>query len=573
MKEFTNIYAIAAVAVIGGGLFGFDISSMSAIISTSQYLCYFNQGPDYYGVITPDNPDGTRCSGPRPSTQGGITAAMPGGSWVGALVSGYLSDILGRKKSIQVGSLFWIIGSIISAAAQNIGMLVAGRFINGFAVGICSAQVPVYISELAPPSRRGRLVGAQQWAITWGILIMFYMSYGCTFIGPANGTTAFRLPWALQMIPGIFLLFALFFMPESPRWLAKKNQWNETERIIAGIHGKGDANHPFVRAELQEIGDFVKLESTNETTYFDLLKRNMIFRTHVGVFTQIWSQLTGMNVMMYYITYVFAMAGLRGNTLLVSSSIQFIINVAMTVPALIWVDRWGRRPTLLAGGILMCVWMFATGGIMGANGHYVPGGINGVKAVSWAVNQGAPAKAVVACTFLFVASFAPTWGPVSWIYPPELFPLRFRGKAVALCTSSNWIFNFALSYFVPPAFENIQWKAYMIFGAFCAAMTIHVFFAFPETAGKSLEAVEDIFNTSTPAWKTRVTTKETIAAERGDVEAKHTFSERTRIHANIAMQDVPARTGAGSGAGAANLTSKVNFNPTERTASGSSRST
>ncbi|KLJ13670.1 hypothetical protein EMPG_11405 [Blastomyces silverae] len=573
MKEFSNIYAIAAVAVIGGGLFGFDISSMSAIISTSQYLCYFNQGPDYYGVITPDNPEGTRCSGPKPSTQGGITAAMPGGSWIGALASGYLSDMFGRKKSIQIGSIFWIIGSIISAASQNIGMLVAGRFVNGFAVGICSAQVPVYISELAPPSRRGRLVGAQQWAITWGILIMFYMSYGCTFIGPANGTTAFRLPWALQMIPGIFLVFALFFMPESPRWLAKKNYWDETERIIAAVHGNGNPNHPFVRAELQEISDFVNLEATNETTYFDLLKRNMIFRTHVGVFTQIWSQLTGMNVMMYYITYVFAMAGLRGNTLLVSSSIQFIINVAMTVPALIWVDRWGRRPTLIVGGLLMCTWMFATGGIMGANGHFVPGGINGVKAVSWAVDQGAPAKAVVACTFLFVASFAPTWGPVSWIYPPELFPLRYRGKAVALCTSSNWIFNFALSYFVPPAFENIQWKAYMIFGAFCAAMTIHVFFAFPETAGKSLEAVEDIFTSGTPAWKTRVTTKETIAAERGDVEAKHTFSERTRAHANVAMQDIPARAGAGSGAGARVPTSKVTFTPTERTTSGSSRST
>ncbi|EGC48561.1 sugar transporter [Histoplasma capsulatum var. duboisii H88] len=547
MKEITNIYAIAALSVIGGGLFGFDISSMSAIISTSQYLCYFNEGPDYFGVSTESNPDGLRCSGPRPSTQGGITASMPGGSWVGALCSGYISDIFGRKRSIQVGSGFWIIGSIICAAAQNIGMLVAGRFINGFAVGICSAQVPVYISELAPPSRRGRLVGLQQWAITWGILIMFYLSYACTFIGPANGQTSFRLPWALQMIPGASLLLGLFFLPESPRWLAKKGRWSETERIITAIHGKGDVGHPFVNAELGEISHFVKMEKTNDTTYFDLFKKNMIFRTHVGVFTQIWSQLTGMNVMMYYITYVFAMAGLRGNTLLVSSSIQFVINVVMTLPALIWVDKWGRRPTLIVGGLLMCTWMFATGGIMGANGRFVPGGINGVRAVSWAVNPGLAAKAVVACTYLFVASFAPTWGPVSWIYPPELFPLRFRGKAVALCTSANWVFNFALSYFVPPAFENIQWRTYLIFGAFCAAMTIHVFLAFPETAGKSLEAVEEIFKSRTPAWKTHVTTKETIAAEHGEVEAKHTFAERTRKTRNAGMGNTPAR-GVGSDA-------------------------
>jgi MFS family permease len=110
---------------------------------------------------------------PEASVQGGITAAMPGGSFCGALVSGYLTDKLGRRRAISIGCLIWIIGSIISCASQNIGMLIAGRFINGVAVGICSAQVPVYVSELAPPEKRGRVVGSQQWAITWGILIMY----------------------------------------------------------------------------------------------------------------------------------------------------------------------------------------------------------------------------------------------------------------------------------------------------------------------------------------------------------------------------------------------------------------
>ena len=140
---------------------------MSAIISTPAYLCYFNQGPQ--GPPFNANPS---CSGPSPGTQGGITAAMPAGSWVGALISGYLSDILGRKKSIMIGCLIWIVGSTIICASQDIGMLIAGRIINGFCVGIESAQVPVYISEIAPPSKRGRLVGLQQWAITWGIMIM-----------------------------------------------------------------------------------------------------------------------------------------------------------------------------------------------------------------------------------------------------------------------------------------------------------------------------------------------------------------------------------------------------------------
>ena len=164
-----QIYFIAAIAVIGGGLFGFDISSMSAIIPTDAYKCYFNQG---------DKP----CQGPTSANQGGITSAMAAGSWFASLIAGYITDILGRKKAIMIGAVIWVIGSVITSASQSIGMLVAGRVINGFSVGICSSQVPVYISELAPPTKRGLLVGMQQWAITWGIMIMFYVSYGCSFI-------------------------------------------------------------------------------------------------------------------------------------------------------------------------------------------------------------------------------------------------------------------------------------------------------------------------------------------------------------------------------------------------------
>jgi MFS family permease len=179
-------------------------------------------------------------------------------------------------------------------------MLIVGRIINGFSVGICSAQVPVYISELAPPSKRGRLVGAQQWAITWGILIMFYISYGCSFL---DGPQAFRIPWALQMLPAIGLFFGMIMLPESPRWLARKDRWDDCHAVLTLVHGKGDPNAPFVAREYKDIKEMVEFERQNaDVTYLELLKPNMINRTHIGVFTQIWSQLTGMNVMMYYIT-------------------------------------------------------------------------------------------------------------------------------------------------------------------------------------------------------------------------------------------------------------------------------
>jgi len=181
-------------------------------------------------------------------------------------------------------------------------MLIVGRIINGLAVGIESAQVPVYVSEISPPSRRGRFVGAQQWAITWGILIMYYISYACSFIGGKTSSTystaAWRIPWGLQMLPAIFLFFMMMLVPESPRWLARKDRWDDCHNVLARVHGKGDPNHPFVSAEFQDIKEMCEFERrNNEVSYLDLFRPKMINRTMIGVMTQVWSQLTGMNVM------------------------------------------------------------------------------------------------------------------------------------------------------------------------------------------------------------------------------------------------------------------------------------
>jgi MFS family permease len=228
----------------------------------------------------------------------------------------------------------------------------------------------------------------------------------------------------------------------------------------------------------------------------------------------------------YYITYVFAMAGYSGDSNLLASSIQYIINVLMTLPALIWLDKWGRRPTLLIGAALMGTFMYANGAIMAVHGEVVPGGIDGVAQQSMKLH-GAAAKGLIACTYLFVASYAPTWGPVSLAYPPELYPMRLRGKGVALSTSGNWAFNTALGLFTPPAFANIRWQTYINFGVFNTVMLIHVYFFFPETAGKTLEETEAMFEDpngikyiGTPAWKTRVTTQRIEQLERGDIEGK-----------------------------------------------------
>ena len=289
-------------------------------------------------------------------------------------------------------------------------------------------------------------------------------------------------------------------------------------------HGKGDPDCPWVAREFQEIKEWIEAERGGGASVFpQLLRLCYINRTHIEVFVQIWTQLTGINAQMYYITYVFTMAGLQGNALLVSSSIQYIINVLMTIPALIWIDRVGRRPALLAGSALMAIWHIANASILAAYGTDPgPEGVAGFPEASTRIT-GAASKAVIACSYLFVASFAPTWGPISWIYPPELYPNRLRGKAVAPSTSANWIFNFAIGYFVPAAFVGMRWKVYNFFAVCCVVMTVHVFFLFPETAGRSLEETNRMFEDpdgvkyiGTPAWKTKNYYSRTVMWERGE---------------------------------------------------------
>jgi MFS family permease len=236
---------------------------------------------------------------------------MPGGSFIGALVSGYLTDKLGRRRAIQIGCFIWIIGSIISCASQNIGMLIAGRLINGFAVGICSAQVPVYVSELAPPSKRGRVVGSQQWAITWGILIMVRLSrlIASSRADFESSTTSLTgaFTWTAPK-PSAYHGLCKWSPPSSSLSVSCSfpnlpDGWEETQAVLTLVHGKGDPNSPFVKLEMDEIKQMIDFERQNaDVSVMELFKPRMLNRLHIGIFTQIWSQLTGMNVMMYYIT-------------------------------------------------------------------------------------------------------------------------------------------------------------------------------------------------------------------------------------------------------------------------------
>ncbi|KAK9454500.1 general substrate transporter [Dipodascopsis uninucleata] len=509
MVNILNVYTISAFAALGGALFGFDISSMSGVLATEQYKDYFN------------NPIGYK--------QGAITGAMAAGSLAGAMSSSVLGDMISRKIAIQLGAVLWIIGAVIQSAAQGSGMLVAGRVISGICVGITSSLVPIYQSEIAPRRIRGRVVSLQQFAVTWGIMIQYFIQYGCSFI---KSDASFRIPWAVQAVPAVILFLGLFLFPHSPRWLASKDRWDDALQVLAFLRtSNNDINDPLVLAEFKEIEDQIRYELDEESSSWkELFSKKIRLRVILAATVQIWSQLTGIDILMYYIVYILESANVA-NTLL-ASSIQYIINMLFTIPCIIWLDRWGRRPALILGALSMSLWLYLIGGLLAKYGEP-----NTVKddSYTWVIRGHRSATLMVmASTYLAVASFAISWGPISWIYPPEIVPLRVRAKAVAIATSANWATNFILGISIPPLLRAIRWKMFFIFGSLNVLAALYVWICAPETKQRTLEEMDEIFEHGDPLWRSLNTHIEgnnrlesmAHAIEKGNVRLYHSLHVR-----------------------------------------------
>lgn len=480
LPKITNTYFVAMVATVGGMLFGFDISSMSAIVATDQYIAYF------------DNPHGI--------IQGAIGSALAAGSVLGSLMAGPISDRWGRRDSIMFACIWWLIGTAVQVATTGIGSLIAGRILNGVCVGITSSQVPVYLAEIAKRERRGRIIIIQQLAIEWGILIMYFIGYGCSFI---NGTASFRTAWGTQFIPCVFLMIGLPFLPRSPRWLAKVGREDEAIQTLADIQAGGNREDPLVIAEWKEISTVLAIERESQKGWRKFFLKGMWRRTVAGVSVQMWQQLSGANVIVYYIVYVFQMANLTGNINLISSGIQYALFIIFTTVMFFFIDRTGRRSLLIYGALGMAVCHFVVGAMLGAYGVDVPEGVDGNANVLIRVT-GSPAHTVIAFSYLLIIVYALTLAPVAWIYAAEVWSLQTRATGMSMAATANWLFNFALGLFTPPAFRNIKYKTFIIFGVLCIGAAAQAWFSYPETCGKTIEEIEELFADGGPRpWNTK----------------------------------------------------------------------
>lgn len=441
-KRHFWLYLVTVVASLGGLLAGFDmgvISGAMLFINTEWIL--------------------------SPFVQGWVVSSAIVGAVIGAAGNGILSDIYGRKKIIIATALIFIAGSVFSAVAPNVGCLIAARMLVGIAVGMVNFIVPIYLSEISPQKIRGMLVSLYQLAITAGILFSYLI----------NGIYAdSEYSWRLMMFSGIYpaviLLLGIIVLQDTPRWLISKKRDKEAAEVFQKIEPEID-----IKARVKEIKATLQSEQKGKKTRLQFQKW-MLMPIFVGVGMMFAQICTGINTVIYYTTTIFKVSGFSENSAAIYATIGVgIVNFLMTGIAIIFTDRLGRKPLLYAGTIGMMLSMLCLG-----------------MAFNYADTLGENLRYVAtASVMVYIACFAFSLGPVTWIMVSEILPLRIRGLAMSICTVSNFFFNFIIVLSFPVLLQHIgEAHTFWIYAGICFISLFFFHFYVPETKGRSLEEIE-----------------------------------------------------------------------------------
>ncbi len=436
------LYVVAVIASLGGLLSGYDTGVISGA------LLFINENWDL-----------------SDSVQGILVSSVLIGAVIGAAVNGVLADIFGRRKIIIATAVIFILGSVLCALASNIYILILSRIFVGFAVGIVNFVVPLYLSEVSPKHLRGTLVSLYQWAITAGILFSY-------FINAVFAHAVYNWRWMLfaGVLPSMVLLIGMLFMSDTPRWLVSKNKIDEAEKVFSKIEPDIDA-----KLEIQNIKNSLSAADESQNKHFRF-KKWMIAPFIAGIGIMFAQICTGINTIIYYAPTIFKYAGFDSNISAIYATTGIgIVNFLMTVVAIYFTDRLGRKPLLyfgLSGVMLSLIALgtsFSFAGILGA----------GLKWVA------------VGSLVTYIVCFAMSLGPVGWILVSEIFPLKIRGVAMSICTVSNFAFNFFVVASFPVLLNRIGGAfTFWLFGLVSLLCIIFVYFYIPETKGISLEEIE-----------------------------------------------------------------------------------
>ena len=458
------IFSITIVATLGGLLFGYD----TGVIGGSQlfFTEYFNFTKAEQGLA--------------------VSSALYG-CLIGALAAGWISSKYSRKSALILSAVLFSISAWGSGIPESLSMLVVFRVIGGLGVGIASMAAPMYIAEIAPPKKRGTLVSYYQLAIVVGFFVVFLATYiigggsnsglsheELELIHSYNVNRGWRIMFWSELVPAISFLILLFFIPNSPRWLIMKERYADAKKVLARV----TENDEELEKEFNEIKDSITSDKGRvKVSVFSKSMRKILI---IGIVLSVLQQVTGINAILYYGAEIFSNAlGYGPEDALQQQLLLGAVNLLFTFVAISQVDKWGRKPLLIVGSIGMFVGI----GILGTSIYLDQLGLISLFGM-----------------LLFIASFALSMGPVTWVILSEMFPNKIRSQALSIAVAAQWLFNAIVANTFPlingSSFNERSFNGalpYFIFAILCLVTVLFVTRLIPETKGKSLEEMESVW--------------------------------------------------------------------------------
>ena len=438
MSTSNTAFRNSIVASLGGFLFGFDTAVISGVETTIQALWSLDK------------------------VEHGFTVASALlGTVIGSVIAGRPAEAYGRKKVLQGIGLLYLITSLGAALTSSWAFFIIFRFLGGIGVGASSVVGPMYISEISPAHRRGRLVALFQFNVVTGILIAFvsnYFLYGVS-------EDSWRWMLGVQAFPSLFFFIMVFVVPESPRWLMKKKRVEEARIVLQSV------GEPDVNGAINSIQQSLEKEEgiSKENLFSKAYRQPIVFAMGLAIF----NQLSGINAIMYYAPRIFEMTGLAKDTALLQSVSIGLTNMVFTLLAILVIDKFGRKTLLMIGsvGMVFCLGMVAKTFYTQDFGSY------------W----------VMVYLIGFIAFFAFSQGAVIWVFISEIFPNSIRAKGQALGSFTHWVMAAAISWTFPIFAQSSKMGGAYAFTLFSVMMFLQFFFTWkvlPETKGKSLEQIQ-----------------------------------------------------------------------------------
>ncbi|KAH8691628.1 general substrate transporter [Talaromyces proteolyticus] len=473
-------YVLASMLCsFGGFLFGFDTGIIGPVTVMSSFLSRF---------------------GPLSSTVHGlVVSAILIPAAFSSCFAGRVADFLGRPRGISIGVFIFGLGTALEASAVNLAMFIIGRCIEGIGEGLYLGTLLVYICEISPPSKRGPLSTGPQLFITFGLVIGFFTCYGTTKV---DSSLSWRLPFILlASLSFVFSTASLLWLTESPRWLTlhgnsveASTTWDllgvghaEREKVEAEqmremiVEGSGDIDGPSSTEDVTNVTRVhTRQQPRHKGSFRELFAHDVRGRTALALFMMGMQQLSGIDGVLYYAPLLFQQAGLTSSeSSFLASGVSALAIFGVTIPALIWADRWGRRHSTIFGGIGLTVVMFLVGGLYAGNAVHA--------------NSGTGRWIVIVSIYIFAVIYSLSWGVGIKIYAAEIQPQRTRAVATSLAHGSNWAANFLVALTTPILLARSSFGIYFLFGGCALITTVICALSMPETKGRSLEEIDEVF--------------------------------------------------------------------------------